>query len=46
MLDHLFSHQEPQDPYGAYIRLAQPHLAAMLHVATALIGPADAEGAA
>lgn len=30
----------------AYIRLAQPHMAAMLHVATALVGPADAEDAA
>jgi RNA polymerase sigma-70 factor (ECF subfamily) len=29
-----------------YIRLAQPHMAAMLHVATALLGPADAEDAA
>jgi RNA polymerase sigma-70 factor (ECF subfamily) len=32
--------------HEAYIRLAQPHLPAMLHVATALVGPADAEDAA
>jgi RNA polymerase sigma-70 factor (ECF subfamily) len=31
---------------NVYIRLAQPHMAAMLHVATALVGPADAEDAA
>jgi RNA polymerase sigma-70 factor (ECF subfamily) len=34
------------EPHEIFIQLAQPHLAAILHVATALIGPADAEDAA